>query len=143
MRYLQTMFFVLLFALTLTPGLVNAADKPDDKALSIELNSLAQKGDSCRVRFVMRNGLGNPVEALKVEIVLFGKDGKIDGILTLNAGSLPAGKTRVKQFRLKNCADVARILINDVSECKGKDLSPKICLKSLKIENRTEIGFGL
>jgi hypothetical protein len=126
---------VLLFA-----PCVRAQEAP---SLSIELNSFAKSKAGCRVNFVMRNGMVSAVESLVLEIVLFNKEGGISRILALGAGALPVGKTRVKQFRLKNCASLSRILVNDIIACKGEELTPKSCLKVLKTKNRTDIEFGL
>ena len=127
-------------------GILNdarAASAVEPATINMELNSLTRSQNDCTVNFIMRNSFENPVEALALEVVLFNTDGRIASILKLKVGALPAGKTKVKQFRFKSCADIARILINDVSECQGAGLSPKICMKNLKTANRTNIEFGL
>lgn len=120
-----------------------AANAAETATLDIELNGLEASKDGCTVNFVMRNGLESAIDALSLEIVLFKDDGRIAGILKLKLGDLPLGKTRVKQFRLKSCDHLSRILVNEVTECSGAKLTPKICLQKLRTKNRAEIQFGL
>ncbi|PLX37867.1 MAG: hypothetical protein C0606_06280 [Hyphomicrobiales bacterium] len=120
-----------------------AATAGETGKIDVELNSLSQSAKGCEVSFVMRNGFETAIDALTFEIVLFDDDGRIASLLNLKAGDLPVGKTRVKQFRLAKCERVSRILINDVSECSGTDLTPKACLQKLNVTNRTGVKFGL
>ncbi|MEJ2117571.1 MAG: hypothetical protein P8Y36_06570, partial [Alphaproteobacteria bacterium] len=83
------------------------------------------------------------IHALTLEIELVDGDGRITGILNLKVGQLPLKKTKVKQFRLKNCKGVSRILINEITECSGADLTPKTCSEKLKTTNKTKVQFGL
>lgn len=118
------------------------ASAAETATLDMELNSLTTSENGCKVNFVMRNGLESAIDALSLEIVLFGNDGRIASILNLQVGELPLGKTRVKQFRFKSCADISRILINTVNECRGAGLAPKKCSQKLKTTNRTKVQFG-
>jgi hypothetical protein len=118
------------------------AKAADPATLNVELNSLDISKEGCKASFVMRNGLESAIDALSLEIVLFGRDGRIARILKLKAGELPLGKTIVKQFRLKSCEGVSRILINQVSKCSGGNLTPKHCSQKLKTTNRTKVQFG-
>jgi hypothetical protein len=134
--------FLIALILTTPTGWIKVHAKTQS-TLDIELNGLAKINNGCRMDFVMHNGLAKSIEALSLEIVLFKNDGRIKNILALKVGSLPVGNTRVKRFRLKACEDISRILINDVKACKGEGLAPRICMKSLKTNNRTDIKFGL
>jgi hypothetical protein len=117
--------------------------RAESATLDLELNKLTDSQKGCKVSFVMRNGLQSVIEALSLEIVLFGKDGRVANILSLKVGDLPIGKTLVKQFRFKSCNNVSRILVNQVSECRGANLTPKICSQKLKTTNKTKVQFGL
>jgi hypothetical protein len=144
---LQTLFATLLMAglFIANPKAIAAeADKAEATAtLDIELNSLNLAEKECTVNFVMQNGLASAIDALSLEIVLFGAEGRITSILNLKAGELPLKKTKVKQFRLKNCESVSRILINEITECSGANLTPKVCSEKLKTTNKTKVEFGL
>ena len=120
-----------------------AASASETATLDIELNSLDKSQSGCRVNLVMRNGLESAIDALSLEIVLFKDDGRIASILNLKLGDLPLGKTRVKQFRLDSCDSLSRILINEVSECNGTNLTSEFCLQKLSIKNKIELQFGL
>ncbi len=135
---------IIIVALCIIGSLTDAegARAAEPATLAMELNSLTTSENGCKVNFVMRNGLESAIDALSLEIVLFGSDGRIASILNLQVGELPLGKTRVKQFRLKSCEGIERILINKVSECRGAGLSPKNCSQKLRTTNRTEVQFG-
>lgn len=143
---LMRCFFVLLamvVVLNSVPG--NAADKKDAnaKALAVELNNMTAVKSACRVTFLISNKLGVPIEDLAFELVLFGKDQKVVTLLGVSAGRLPIGKSRVKQFDLKaiNCANISRLLLNDVTRCEGKDLNPQVCLAAVKPTSRLNVSL--
>jgi hypothetical protein len=146
---LQTLFAALLMAglFIATPKAEAAEAEPANAAetstLDMELNSLSQSPSECTVNFVMRNNLASAIEALSIEIVLFGAESRISSIINLKAGELPLKKTKVRQFRLKKCQGVSRILINEVTECSGANLTPKLCSEKLKTTNKTKVEFGL
>lgn len=119
------------------------ANAAETASLDMELNSLTHSQSECTVSFVMRNNLASAIEALSLEIVLFGADGRISSLHNLKAGELPLKRTKVRQFRLKNCQGVSRILINEVTECSGANLTPKLCSEKLKTSNKTKVEFGL
>jgi hypothetical protein len=144
----NTSFFnipILLLALLLA-GLLAASAKAETTepgTLDIELNSLTSSKKGCAANFVMHNGLESAIDTLSLEIVLFGDGQRITRILKLKVGTLPVGKTSVKQFRLKSCDDISRILVNAISECDGTNLTPRNCLQKLRTKNRTTVQFGL
>jgi len=113
--------------------------------IRLELNTLEQAEDGCRLTFVIRNGMAEPIEALSFELALFDSNGTVRSVIALNAGAMPGGKTRVRRFNLRNvvCADVSRLLLNDITECDGRGLSPADCLKRLNVFSRTDAEFSL
>ena len=113
--------------------------------LNVELNTMRQVGSACRVAFVIKSTLNAGISDLTFEIVLFGKDQSVISLLLIGAGQMPAGKTRVKQFDLKktSCANIARVLLNDVSRCKGEDLTPAKCLNLMQPSSRLDVPFVL
>ena len=127
-------------------ALVEASDvkAAATKKLLIELNSQSQVGTSCQVSFLMKNDLGQEIKQFTFEIVIFDEKGQVVKLLVLNSGELLAGKTRVKRFGLKdvNCQKVSRYLINDIKRCDANGFTPKLCLQSLELTNRTTAKFG-
>lgn len=132
----------LLLVLALLLPRAGLAGEP---AIEVELNNAQQTGNNCTLSFVFNNGLTGAIDNLSLEVVLFDKAGLVDKFLRLKTGALAKAKTRVKQFALNGraCGDISRILINDVPECKGADLSPSVCLGALKPSSRTAIKLSL
>ena len=113
--------------------------------IGVELNTLTQADAACRVTLVAQNNLGVELTELGLEVVLFDKDGHFDRSIVLKTGSLPIGKSRVRQFDLPGlaCKSVARILVNDVTECGGVGLTPSLCLQSLTPTTKAGIPLEL
>lgn len=114
-------------------------------ALDIELNALAPSETGCRVTFLATNRLGTELTRSSFEIALFGADGGIDRLVSLEFKAMPEGKARVLQFDIGElaCENISRVLINDVVACEGEGLEPKVCLTALKPTSRLEVGFGV
>jgi len=116
-----------------------------DARLTVELNRLETAERGCRFTFVMRNGLPQPIDQLGLEIAMFGPDGAVTGVVTLDAGALPRAKTRVKRFIVPDiaCDNVTRVLLNDVTACEGEALSPQLCIGKLDLSTRVAAEFML
>ena len=112
-----------------------------DKGIQIELNTAKVMDAGCRVSFVLRNKLEHRIQELTFEIVLFDAAGSVSQFLILNAGSLPVGKIRVRQFDLKQhaCNDISQVLVNDVKVCKGDGLNAGACLDLIAPSSSTSI----
>ena len=114
-----------------------------DARLKIELNVIEPVDDGCRITLLMGNEIGAGIDALAFELALFDAVGRVSGLVTLDAGALPAGKNRVKRFALPglSCDNIARILFNDVTRCEGDRLSPETCLARLEISSKAGLDF--
>lgn len=134
----------LAVALMLVAGPIHA-DAGDSEAgsqgLALELNRLEKAGEACRATLVFRNGLATTIQELELELVLFGPADEVITLLGLDPGRLPPDKTRVRQFDLKAtaCTAIARVLVNDISRCKGETLSPAACLEALITRSRIDV----
>lgn len=137
MRSLLTSLFMMAMA---TPALSQAVPEFD-----IELNAMAASDTGCRVTFLATNRLGTELTRSALEIALFGADGGIDRLVSLEFKEMPEGKARVLQFDLSglDCATISRVLINDVVACEGEGLDPRTCLAALKPSSRLSAGFGI
>lgn len=138
-------FFVILpLLLGLTaPAFAQEASAPK---FLLELNAAQTSEKGCRVTFLATNSLGGDLEKASVEMALFNGTGAIERIVTLDFKGLTEGKTKVLQFELANldCADLGRVLINDITACEGTGLSGDACLAGLVPSARPEnIGFGV
>lgn len=134
---LLSIFAVTTAIATVPAGPASAADK----GIQIELNNAKVMDAGCRMSFVMQNKLEHRIEELTFEIVLFDAAGSVSQFLVLNAGSLPAGKMRVRQFDLKQhaCTDISKVLVNDVKICKGAGLNANACLDLIAPSSSTTI----
>lgn len=113
--------------------------------IGIELNTLTQAETACRLTFVAQNTLTVDINELALEVALFDKESVFDRSIVLKTGSLPVGKSRVRQFDLPalNCKAIGRILVNDVTECSGTGLNASSCLRTLTVTTRAGIPLEL
>lgn len=118
-----------------------AASQPDPPFLSIDLNTVEQHADNCRLTFVVQNGLGVDVSAAVFETVLFDRAGQVIDLTLFDFQDLPDGSSRVRQFDLSGvgCASVGRVLLNDVHACTGANLTPEVCAARLRWSSRTDV----
>lgn len=131
-------------ALAASPGLAAAADVPP---VTLELNKLepvpaAAPGQpaGCRAYLVASNPeAGEALDALRLDLVLFGTDGVITRRLALDLGPLPPGRTQVRPFDLRDqpCDGVGQILVNDVLQCRVAGTDRTDCLTRLRTSSRT------
>jgi hypothetical protein len=88
--------------------------------LAIELNRLEpREGGACRVWLVLNNAGAEPLDPLRLDLVLFGRDGVVARRVAVDVGPLPAGRTQARIFDLtgQGCEGVGSILLNDVLAC--------------------------
>jgi hypothetical protein len=113
--------------------------------IAVELNDL-QPGDKggCRAVFVLKNDIGKALDKVTLRVVTFDGKGKANLFLSLDVGALPADKTRVLRFDLGDkttCADVGRMVLDDVTACDGGDMTPPACLAAISLSSRAPVPF--
>ncbi len=135
---------VLWLCLSTTSIAAPESKNSETNNLDIELNAQAQQGAACRVSFVLKNNMRQAITGLEFELVLFDNNQQVKSILVINVGTLPVGKTRVRQYGLKNvdCTQISRFLLNDIKVCEGAGLTPQSCLTRLNLSSRTSTKFG-
>lgn len=135
----------LCLPLLVALGAPTLAQESAAPQLALELNAAQSSERGCRVTFLATNELGAPLDRASVEMALFKGDGAIDRIVTLDFKALSEGKTKVLQFELANldCADLSRVLINDITACEGAGLAAEACLDGLVPSARPDIVFGV
>jgi hypothetical protein len=96
---------------------VPAAAQP--AGLSLQLNKLEAVEGGCRAFFVVRNEGDTAFESLDLDLVTFRPDGVVGARFQVELAPLAADKTVVKPFDFAgvNCADIDRVLLNDVVAC--------------------------
>lgn len=131
--------------LLLSAALALPAAAAEGGRIGVELNDL-QAGDKggCRAVFVLKNDVGKALDKMTLRVVTFDGKGKATLFLSLDVGPLPVGKTRVLRFDLGEktaCADVGRMVLDDVTACMGGDMSPPACLAAIALSSRATVPF--
>ena len=116
----------------------DAAAKDD---LRLELNKLETASGNCQAYFLIEEQAGKPLQSLKADLILFGKDGGIAKRLIAEMGPIRSKKTSVKIFAIDvPCAEVSGVLLNDVASC-APDATPEACLDRLVVSSRLATRF--
>jgi hypothetical protein len=123
--------------------LVSANAAATTPTLEIELNKLESVEGACRAYLVFRNTTEANFASLRLDLVLFGKDGVIARRLAVEAAPLAAGKTSVKLFDVQGlaCGDVGQMLLNDVVACKDATGERSDCAGLVKPMSKTGATF--
>ncbi|MBS7813173.1 Tat pathway signal protein [Roseococcus pinisoli] len=91
--------------------------------IRVELNRLEARENACRVWMVLNNSGGEALDPLRLDLVIFGKDGVVARRLAVDAGPVPAGRTVVRLFDMtgQGCDGVGSMLLNDVLACGSQE----------------------
>jgi hypothetical protein len=136
---MKTISRFLLPAAVLCAGLVQA--QPPAAPLRLELNRLEPREPGCRVWFVVNNPAAEPLDPLRLDLVLFGRDGVILRRLAVDVGPLPAGRTVVRIFDVTGqpCEGIGQLLLNDLLACGGTEPAQRAaCTDRLALASRVE-----
>lgn len=140
-------FAILCFTLSaaLAPASASDAVPGTDGAITIRLNQTEAQPGACRMMFLAQNALGDDIERLVLEVVLFDRAHQVAAITLLDFQSLPLGRSRLRSFDLagRDCADLARLLVNGVSECSGAGLAAPRCEAALDVGLHDAVSPGL
>ena len=111
--------------------------------LSIELNKTEDFDGGCMASFVFQNNLGATLDRFNLDLFLFDPEGVIVRRVTIDMAPLRNGKTKVAQFHLYNgaCAELSRILVNDIPQCRAETGEPVDCLAGLAVSSRSAISL--
>lgn len=131
---------IALSPLAAGPALAQAAP-----ALNLELNAAEPSEKGCRLTFVVNNKLGGDLVRAAFELALFNKEGVVDRLTVLDFRDMPEGKTKVSRFDLSgaDCANISRVLVNQVTECQGNGIEASSCMLNLRTGTKTSIVFGI
>lgn len=119
------------------PGLAKAQEAAPK--IGLELNRLeAREGGSCRVWLLLRNPAAEAVDPLRLDLLVFGKDGVIGRRMALDLGPLPAEKTMARIFDLSGqaCDGIGSLLMNDLLACGASTETRNACLPRLSLSSR-------
>lgn len=110
----------------------------DAQRISLELNRLEPQGGNCRVWIVARNPAAEAIDPLRLDLLMFGKDGVIARRLALDVGPLPENKTQARIFDLAGlgCDSIGSVLLNDVLACGPTPEGRAACLPRIALSSR-------
>lgn len=109
----------------------------DEPMIRVELNAAEGAAGKCRLSFVIENALPIPVEMLKLDLAVFGRDGAVHRRLLTEMGPVRAQKTVVRSFEIElDCAELGSILVNDIASCAPAAIGD--CLDKLILSSRVE-----
>jgi hypothetical protein len=123
-------FFLLVVLLA---GLFAPAAAAD--SIRIELNLAENVQGKCRLSFVIENKNEAATNSLKLDLVVFNREGIIARRLVAEMGPVYRSKTMIKTFEMEGeCGQISSILINDLVACTPHD--PAECLDQLVVSSR-------
>ncbi len=133
----------LLFFVIPLFGLSSSAAEPVQLDLTIELNRTEQLGEACQLLMVIGNHSPLTFSKLTAELVLFDKKGLITRRVSAPIGPVRPKKTLVVAFPIKNlrCDELARVLLNEITECEHSGEQPLDCTMAIKVEHRGATVF--
>ena len=146
---LKSIYSVCVAVSLVVAPLGAAAQTADDSgAFSIELNTAAEtENGGCRLTYVAANQSDLAFDRTAFQVGFFDADGIVTRLLLLEFGALTAGRTKILQFDLAGtaCADISRIIVNDVAACTLSDGSGEsdFCRNDIAATSRTAIQFSL
>lgn len=110
---------------------------------TIESNKTTEPKSACRAYLVFENKTDASYTTLKLDLVMFGSDGVISKRLAVEGAPLPAQKTSVKLFEIRdvNCGSIARILLNDVISCRDDTGEYGDCVQRITTRSLGGIEF--
>ncbi|WP_170411389.1 hypothetical protein [Ruegeria atlantica] len=111
------------------------------ESLQIELNTVQDVENACRLTFVVENQTGTAIDEASFETVIFDASGSVVRLSLFNFRDLPVDRPRVRQFDLPGmgCIAVGRALINGTNTCKVAGAESSICEDGLKLRSRTDV----
>jgi hypothetical protein len=150
-----------LLCLLATPWHSAAAQQPAATApIRVELNKLeplpataatpgsdAPSGPGCRVYVVVGNPDPEPINQLRLDLILFGTDDVIARRIAFDLAPLGAKRTAVRLFDLVGlpCDHIGHVLINDVLTCQigaassvPADQAREACLDRLQVSSKAK-----
>ena len=100
----------------------------------LELNRLQQQKGNCISYFVLKNQTANSYSAFQIELIVFDKNDIISSRFLGDFKKVKANKTLVKLFSIPKtkCNSIAKVLINDIHQCKIGKSNKENCLDLIK-----------
>jgi hypothetical protein len=124
-------------ALVVLHVLLPIATSAAEEKVSIQLNSVENTDNRCRLNFVIENKSQVRIESMKLDLVAFGGDGGILNRVIVEMGPVRSAKTMVRAFAVDaECAHISALLVNDVVVCTPGEAGA--CLDGLVLSSRVQ-----
>jgi hypothetical protein len=119
-----------LSCVTLASALAQTPEEP----MRVQLNKLETIGEACQATLMFENTRATPIKSFKLDLYAFDTDGVAQKRMLLDLGPVPAHKVKMRPFEVAAtpCAQVGKLLINDVAACEGADLTRETCLERVE-----------
>jgi hypothetical protein len=115
--------------------MLTAASSMAEEPFRLELNAAEAEAGKCRLSFVVENPSAAAIDALKLDLAIFGRDGAIRRRLLTEMAPVRPRKTVVRSFDVEgDCAAIGSILVNEVAACAPASLGD--CLDRLSLSSR-------
>ena len=106
-------------------------------AVRVELNTVENAENRCRMTFVIENKTTHAVDSLKLDFALFNADGAVYRRMVADMGPVRPAKTVVKTYATDgDCAQLGALLVNEVTACQPGE--PAACQDSLALSSRVK-----
>lgn len=128
--------------LAIAPAFAQDAPKPAAGAeLKIELNKVEQTDQGCRPVFLLANRTGHSLNRFQIDLVLFDPEGTYSQQVLLDMAPIHKDKQFLTSFLLDKipCADIGRILVNNVPHCEDGAGTTLDCVGLLAVSSRSDI----
>lgn len=124
-----------LTAFSTALGLAILATSPSYAATKVELNSLSQEDEVCRLTFTINSDEG--LSALQTQTVLFDKTGAVHLFTLFDFGEIPKNGMRVRQFDIPTlpCSETTLVLFNGLDICESNGVA---CPQAPEFSSRVE-----
>lgn len=135
---------ILSFRLRHAAGIALLLGAPAVAAeVHVELNKLEAQDQACRAYLVLENRSDTDFTEFRFDLVMFDPQGVINKRLAVEAAPLRSAKTTVKLFDIDGveCADIGRILINDIIACRDAEGEQVDCIALVRPSARGDVPF--
>src|SRR5215831_996531 len=127
----------VVFALVVLHVLLPIATSAAEEKVSIQLNSVENTDNRCRLNLVIENKSQVRIESMKLDLVAFGGDGGILNRVIVEMGPVRSAKTMVRAFAVDaECAHISALLVNDVVVCTPGEAGA--CLDGVVLSSRVQ-----
>ena len=115
----------------------------ETNSMTVQLNKLESEGSTCRAYIVLENRGEVSFDALRLDLVIFDKDGVIARRLAVDAAPMAAGRTGVRVFGINNhaCDNIGRVLLNDTLNCASSSGDISGCMNRIATESIAGVPF--